>query len=764
MSDFTPGDKSSRGSTVATGNVATTTHQFTGSLYVTGTINCVIDSGSAAGAGSYVVVDANDRFVLDSTPDGGGGGSPGGSDTQIQYNDDGAFGGVSAFLWNTNISALEISNNIPLHFGTEAGDAASLIKRDQSSDFLIISGTAANGTIISGGIYVDAVNSGSIGGAGSYVGLSANGKLVLTASAGGGGGGGSPGGSDAQIQYNDDGAFGGISAFKWDSNTSNLEISDDTELIFGLHAGSAASFIKRDSGDNYLVISGTVEGTIISGSIFADAINSGSIGGAGSYVGLNANGKLVLTASSGGGGGGGGSPGGSDTQIQYNNGGAFGGVSSLTYNDSTNALSVAMPSDTDGAFEIKEGSNTYITISTAEEFITSTQLHAFAAGIIVEDNIGVYFGSDEGGAASIEYDEDGTSKLIISGAANGFDINIEAGGEGAAFEISQGPNAYITISTAEEMITSAQLHAFSAGAIMEDDVAIYFGHQTEGGNASIEYDADGDGYLVISGSSAGIAMSSSAVYLHSTGDAHLILNADMDNLGEGDNPAIEFRQDGGANKSAIGMIMTGKDPVGGTFTDGLDNAFALTTLIAGVPIQMGVRKLATANAVAQFTIETVSGNIGINNPTPKVPLDVFWNGVEELANDTGGGDIVLFGTASGPSVAGALMYLNSDGGWDSASADVTGSGNSQLLGIAMGTDPTTDGMLVKGYFNATTYFADGFTKGEAIYIQSGTVGSHGYMSGAAPTEADAYVRIVGYATDTANVIYFNPSSDWVELD
>jgi len=38
---------------------------------------------------------------------------------------------------------------------------------------------------------------------------------------------------------------------------------------------------------------------------------------------------------------GGGTPGGSDTQIQYNNSGSFGGTTGLTWNDSTNILSIA---------------------------------------------------------------------------------------------------------------------------------------------------------------------------------------------------------------------------------------------------------------------------------------------------------------------------------------------------------------------------------------------------------------------------------------
>jgi hypothetical protein len=49
------------------------------------------------------------------------------------------------------------------------------------------------------------------------------------------------------------------------------------------------------------------------------------------------NGQLFVTASTAIGGGGSGAPGGSNTQIQYNNGGSFGGVNKLTF-DGTNLV------------------------------------------------------------------------------------------------------------------------------------------------------------------------------------------------------------------------------------------------------------------------------------------------------------------------------------------------------------------------------------------------------------------------------------------
>ena len=48
----------------------------------------------------------------------------------------------------------------------------------------------------------------------------------------------------------------------------------------------------------------------------------------------------TITISASGGGGGAGNPGGSDTQVQYNDGGSFGGESTFTYNETSNTLSV----------------------------------------------------------------------------------------------------------------------------------------------------------------------------------------------------------------------------------------------------------------------------------------------------------------------------------------------------------------------------------------------------------------------------------------
>jgi len=169
-----------------------------------------------------------------------------------------------------------------------------------------------------------------------------------------------------------------------------------------------------------------------------------------------------------------------------------------------------------------------------------------------------------------------------------------------------------------------------------------------------------------------------------------------------------------------------------------------------------------AGGVSFLVVSSSTAGIGTGNP--QVALDIYYTGSADptnLSTNSGGGDVVFYGTGSNLQ-SGSVVYLNSDGGWADAYADTTGSGHNQLLGIPLGTDPAVNGVLLRGYYNVHgDQYAGAFIKGGPVYIQSG---SNGLMSGAAPTDNDAYVRIVGYGTDTANVIYFNPDSTYVEIE
>jgi len=124
-------------------------------------------------------------------------------------------------------------------------------------------------------------------------------------------------------------------------------------------------------------------------------------------------------------------------------------------------------------------------------------------GMLIADDKKLYFGA--GHDASFEYDEDNTNKLIISGAAGGFNIDLPDNAVDA-FTITQDGNSYITVTT----LNGTETISLYENTKIYDDKKLYFGNALD---ASIEYDEDGADYLVISGSDAGLALSGSSLIL-----------------------------------------------------------------------------------------------------------------------------------------------------------------------------------------------------------------------------------------------------------
>ena len=118
------------------------------------------------------------------------------------------------------------------------------------------------------------------------------------------------------------------------------------------------------------------------------------------------------------------------------------------------------------------------------------------------------------------------------------------------------------------------------------------------------------------------------------------------------------------------------------------------------------------------------------------------------------GDIVKFG--AGSTSGGKLYYLDTDGNWELANATDNSKGANELLAISLGSDPISDGMLLRGLVR----FGSLSTTGTAVFM--GT--SNGAISQTAPNSNDNIVRVMGYLLDnTKKQIWFNPSSVWVKV-
>ena len=219
-------------------------------------------------------------------------------------------------------------------------------------EFVTVSGGGGGG---SSGIEV--LNSGSSVGTGiTSINFSTNvtatasgGIATITASGGGGGGDGISG-----ITVREEGSVVGTSNSVRDINfvSDNLTASasgigatvtlSDTPTFTSTVVGSGVTINSSGINATGIITATSFSGSAVGLTSLTD-VSSGTYGDASNVaqIVVDANGRITgiseVTIS---GGGGGGTPGGSDGQIQYNNGGAFGGATQLFYDDSNNRVGI----------------------------------------------------------------------------------------------------------------------------------------------------------------------------------------------------------------------------------------------------------------------------------------------------------------------------------------------------------------------------------------------------------------------------------------
>ena len=165
---------------------------------------------------------------------GGAAGNPGGSNTQLQYNNNGIFGGVPNVTWNgTNISLGNIST-----VKITGGVNAQFLKTDGNGNLSFSNVTLENANLanyanIAFGLNATTTSNVIIGGGvnGYVLQTDGVGNLTWTAQTGGNAGNGTPGGANTQIQYNDSSAFGGNAGFTFNEITGNVAIPGNVSAV-----------------------------------------------------------------------------------------------------------------------------------------------------------------------------------------------------------------------------------------------------------------------------------------------------------------------------------------------------------------------------------------------------------------------------------------------------------------------------------------------------------------------------------------------------
>lgn len=307
-------------------------------------------------SGYYLQTDGAGNLSWAAGGGGGGNGSPGGANTQVQFNDSGSFGASTNFTFNKTTNTLSTVNVVANTFtgnlsgrATSANTANTVTNNAQPNITSV--GTLTNLSVsgaITGGNF-----SGNASGLTNIPAANIVGNVLVAETVS----------NAAQPNITSLGTLTGLTLAGPIISTST--ISTTTTISSANLVASSNITTPRINVSNTI----TTSNLLVSGNLNASNspnINLGSIsnirisGGLGGYVlSTDGTGNLAWSAP---GGGGNGVPGGSNTQVQYNYQGTFKGDPNFTFDEATDTMSVAGTLVTNN-FQLGSGVNKFSTIS-----------------------------------------------------------------------------------------------------------------------------------------------------------------------------------------------------------------------------------------------------------------------------------------------------------------------------------------------------------------------------------------------------------------
>ena len=173
--------------------------------------------------------------------------------------------------------------------------------------------------------------------------------------------------------------------------------------------------------------------------------------------------------------------------------------------------------------------------------------------------------------------------------------------------------------------------------------------------------------------------------------------------------------------------------------------------------------ITTVGALAGGTIASGFGNIdnGTNTiKTGEITAASIKHSISgNNAGDYGPGAEILYGISYETTTAGAIYTLRS-GVWTLIDAN-TDNRVDRLCAVAVGTNSSTDGMLIRGCVTLASVFTAGTDiEGVQVYASDTT----GQATLVAPSDSGDIVRILGYSLNVSSKkMFFNPDSTYVEI-
>jgi len=171
---------------------------------------------------------------------------------------------------------------------------------------------------------------------------------------------------------------------------------------------------------------------------------------------------------------------------------------------------------------------------------------------------------------------------------------------------------------------------------------------------------------------------------------------------------------------------------------------------------------------ADLTI-SADGEVNVTSTENKINKTYDFHGTTfetTYSDDQASGTIIKYSPGSSTSLNGSeIYYLRTNGQWLQADADTVLTSGSPLIGVGLGGDPQTVGVLLKGFVRvASTEILNKPTNvpGLPLYIST----TAGHFDFTAPSGSGDIVRIVGYAIDEDGgdvLVYFDPDKTYVEI-
>jgi len=259
---------------------------------------------------------------------------------------------------------------------------------------------------------------------------------------------------------------------------------------------------------------------------------------------------------------------------------------------------------------------------------SADDVHQFTGSVHIADDDKLYFGANQD--ASIEYDEDGTDELVISGALGGIDIQAPVY-VADALTISSDGAPYLTFQT----ISGYTL--FNKNAAVLDDIKLYFGN---GAEASIEYNEDGNDRLTVSGSANGIDITGSTYF---ASGSHVVIDDDSKlYFGKGLDAYIEYNE-----KVADELVVSG----------------ALGGIDIQAPVNVTDAFTFSADGSAYMTINTIGAGVTkfakATQHFDDIPLYFGTNYEASIEyNEDGNDRLTVSGSANGIDITGSTYFAS----------------------------------------------------------------------------------------------------------